>query len=193
MKFYLGFSWEAKANHSPCSHTVLRYLSPASMLWHLKGKRPVKWFKRSSFKAQNSNEDFNMFICSLVDEQKRFNSDFNWLNSFKVPAPKIIISSTKSSCVRKTSGDTLIPFSCPSYLAFAISLLRPSAMITNKKGDKGQPWRSPLEALKDFEGDPLIITAQEAYSTQPRIQFTVFRFMPIWVSASRRKTHQTLS
>jgi hypothetical protein len=34
-------------------------------------------------------------------------------------------------------------------------------MIRKRKGDKGKPWRRPLEALNKHEGEPFIKTAKK--------------------------------
>jgi hypothetical protein len=72
-------------------------------------------------------------------------------------------------------------------------MLKPSAMIRNRKGDKGHPCLNPLEDLKKEDNDPLIKKENEVDSTHPMIQLTKIRFIPILIRASLRNTHLTLS
>jgi hypothetical protein len=64
---------------------------------------------------------------------------------------------------------TLTPFNNHASFSSLIILLRAYVTIRNKKWDIGHPYRSPLDALKFLEGDPLIITKNETDSMHPRI------------------------
>jgi len=35
-------------------------------------------------------------------------------------------------------------------------------MNRNKNGESGKPWHIPIEALKNMEGDPLIMIAKDS-------------------------------
>ena len=50
-----------------------------------------------------------------------------------------------------------------------------------------------MVAGKKYEGDPLTRTVKKELDTQPIIQFTPNRGMPIWISKSLRKVQFTLS
>lgn len=71
-------------------------------------------------------------------------------------------------------------------LALEIGLLKPSATNKNKRS-------KPLEALEKLEGDPFNKIAKEAKDTPPKIQFIVFKFIPICKITNLRYIQFTLS
>jgi hypothetical protein len=52
--------------------------------------------------------------------------------------------------------ENLMPLRAHILLAYDNTLLRASSTMRNRKGDKGHPWWSLWEALKNLDGDPLI-------------------------------------
>ena len=86
----------------------------------------------------------------------------NAIHSDRVPMPSRITSSTKRRCVKSSEEDILIPLMSQCSLASAISRLSPSIIKMKSKGDKGQPHLIPREALKNFDGVPLIRTTKFA-------------------------------
>ena len=72
-------------------------------------------------------------------------------------------------------------------------MLRLSIIRMNKTGDRGQPYRIPLEAGKKYEGVPLIKTTKQEFLKHPIIQLTPNRGIHIYRSKSLRKVQLTLS
>jgi hypothetical protein len=64
---------------------------------------------------------------------------------------------------------TLTPLRSTFIFASSINLLNALMTIRNTKGDKVQPCISPLEALKNLEGAPLIRTTKDAKWMHPKI------------------------
>ena len=63
----------------------------------------------------------------------------------------------------------------------------------NNRGESGHPCLMPLDVVKNFEGVPFTNIAKFEDSTQPRIQFTPMKGMPICKRTSLRKVQLTLS
>lgn len=60
-------------------------------------------------------------------------------------------------------------------------LPRPSAMITKRKGDKGSPFRIPLDGKNGFKGPPFSMTEKNSPETNSIIQFIQIRLKPkVW-------------
>ena len=65
----------------------------------------------------------------------------------------------------------LTPISNPDVFIEATSLLKPSMISMNMRGDKGQPCLKTLSAWKKFEEKPLISIMKATDVTQHMIQF----------------------
>jgi len=86
-----------------------------------------------------------------------------------LPLRKINTSSTKSKCVRMHLSVILIPCSLPILCSSLISLLSPSMIRKNNKGDRGYPYLRPLSEWKKGDADPLISTLKDMFVMQHMI------------------------
>ena len=123
----------------------------------------------------------------LVAEQNKSSTSLYAPHSWIVPIPKRITSSTNNKWVIDRLGENWKPLISPFCWALVMIMLRLSIIRMNKTGDRGQPYRIPLEAGKKYEGVPLIKTTKQEFLTHPIIQLTPIRGMPIWRSTSLRK------
>ena len=57
----------------------------------------------------------------------------------------------------------------PNSLALNMSEPNASMTVVNRKGDRGSPCQMPLEALNNFEGDPLTKTEKDVVEMHSRI------------------------
>ena len=65
--------------------------------------------------------------------------------SCNMPFPRNNTSSTNKSCIRNYVDDTLMLIISPESFTAETSLLKPSTMKRNKKGNIGHPCWSPLD------------------------------------------------
>jgi hypothetical protein len=70
------------------------------------------------------------------------------------------------------------PDSCLDLIAAWIDLLRPSAKIMKRKGERGSPCLIPLEGEKGFEGTPLTRIEKKAVEVRFIIQVTQLESKP---------------
>jgi hypothetical protein len=61
------------------------------------------------------------------------------------------------------------PLNNPLDLASFNNVLRAYAIIKNRKGERRNPWRRPLKALKKCEGEMFIRMERDALWRQPMI------------------------
>ena len=82
--------------------------------------------------------------------------------------------------------------SCWSRL-WSSGKIRTEARITQRRGERGNPYLMPLEAVNKCNGEPFISRAKLTEVMQPIIQFTPSRGKPICRRMSLIKVQLTLS
>ena len=87
----------------------------------------------------------------------------------------------------------LISLIKPSLLASTINSFKPSTINRNRKENNGQPFLSPLKALKNPQGEPFIRITKEVDYRHHTIQFTVCKFILVYKRTSVRCIQFTLS
>ena len=145
----------------------------------LSGRIRAMSIPMSTSKLLKRKQDLSILMHIPEALHKVLKMTSNAIHLEKVPIPIRITSSTKRRCVKPSEEDILIPLMSQCSLASAISRLSPSIIKMKSKGDKGQPCLIPREALKNFDGVPLIRTTKFAEVRQAIIQLTLRRGTPI--------------
>lgn len=99
-----------------------------------------------------------MLISRPYTNSNPFNNDFMVLKFSQEDSPKINVSSVNCIILYETCSFTRKPLNKLFLIAFFIMPLRPSAAITNRKGESGPPYLNPLCNLKYLVGLPLTMT-----------------------------------
>jgi len=113
--------------------------------------------------------DFPTLMSMPVALEKSLRISSKAHKSLAEPEQKINMSSTKSKCEMWRFCASCSPVKLPSLIASLSARLRPSATKRNKRGDSGQPCRSPRSAWKNGEAALLIRTEKEIVVIQLRI------------------------
>ena len=111
-----------------------------------------------------------------------FPKTFEYCNNFFViclasktmEAPNSNVSSTNRECMTKIIVPSIFaPFHLLDRWWCLIFLLRASAMMINKAGERGSPYRRPFVEEKKPFTDPLIMTENQAPEMQSLITYTI--------------------
>jgi len=141
------------------------------------------WCKFAKWKV-----DLSQSIVKPVALQKLFNIYFISNHYWRVPFVMMRMSSTKRRCRILMLLETFIPDILPSSCLVLRSSLNASIAQMNRRGERGQPFRSTMPIRKKEEDSPLTKMEMLSLTTQPMIHLIIDWLNPVWARINLRKS-----